>query len=212
MRQKLIIRDDIIVDLPNGPIGINFSGGADSSLLVYLVLNQLRNHTVHLFTISTLERHFTQHKTTADVLAKICSLTNNYNILHYVSIHDKNTEGANNIQHFPKQLLYEKQIIKSLLYGNNCNPKIEDLPDVNRFDWDDQSRSPLYTRSLMSSLGQYCPLTNLTKQDICKIYQKQGILESVFPITKSCGTPYGTDPCEKCWFCIERKWGLSALN
>lgn len=210
MRQRLVIREDIILELPRGPIGISFSGGADSSLLVYLVLNQLKNYPVHLFTISTVERQLAQHKITADVLAKICTLTNNYNLLHHVSVYDKNTEGAKNIQTYPKQLLYEQQTIKSMLYGDNCNPKLEDIPNAKMFDV--QFRSPLHTRSMMISPGQYCPLTNLNKQDICKIYQKQGILESIFPITKSCGTPYGTDPCGNCWFCIERSWGLEALN
>ena len=55
MKQKLIINDDISLELPKGSIGISFSGGADSSLLVYLVLNQLREETLHLFTIRVID-------------------------------------------------------------------------------------------------------------------------------------------------------------
>ena len=210
MRQKLIIRDDIIVDLPNGPIGISFSGGADSSLLVYLVLNQLRDHTVQLFTISTAERNLSQHKIAADVLSKLCKLTNNYNVIHHVSICNTNVEGAKHIQFLPKKMLYEYETIKSMLYGDNANPPTDFGTKDSMFNI--AFRSPLFTRPLQVSSGQFCPLTNLNKQDICKIYQKEGILESVFPLTKSCGTEYGEKPCSSCWFCVERDWGLSALN
>lgn len=210
MRQRLHIRDDVILDLPRGPIGISFSGGVDSSLLVYLVLNQLRDHTVHLFTISTIERHLTQHKTTADVLSKICKLTNNYNVIQHISICNTNVEGAKHIQFFPKKMLYEDETIKSILYGDNCNPPPES--DLKGKIFDVNTRSPLFVRPLKISLGQYWPLTNLNKQDICKIYQKEGIIETVFPLTKSCGTKYGIDPCGHCWFCRERAWGLEALN
>lgn len=210
----LTIRDDIVLDLPRGPIGISFSGGADSSLLVYLVLNQIKDETIHLFTISTIERNLTQHKTTSDVLNKICRITNNYNVIHHVSIHNTNAEGINHIQSLPKKMLYEDENIKSILYGDNCNPpkdcSFKNIKNFNMFK--QPARSPLTTRSLKPAPGQYCPLTNLNKKDICKIYQKEGILESVFPITKSCGTEYGKEPCGVCWFCVEREWGLEALD
>ena len=209
MRQKLVIRDDLILELPKGPIGISFSGGADSSLLVYLVLNQIREEPVHLFTISTVERNLLQHKISADVLNKICQLTNNYNVIHHVSICNTDIEGVKHIQILPRKMLYEFETVKSVLYGDNCNPPADS--GIENFEL--LNRSPLYTRSVQVSLGQFCPLTNLNKQDIVKIYCEQGIMESVFPLTKSCGqTAYGKDPCGTCWFCEERAWGLAALD
>ena len=61
MRQKLVIRDDISVELPKGPIGISFSGGADSSLLVYLVLNQIKETWESLSELEQIDiDHFDQ--------------------------------------------------------------------------------------------------------------------------------------------------------
>jgi 7-cyano-7-deazaguanine synthase in queuosine biosynthesis len=214
MRQKLVIRDDISVKLPKGPIGISFSGGADSSLLVYLVLNQIKDEPVHLFTISTVKRNLSQHKITSDVLNKICQLTNNYNIIQHVSICNNNDEGSAQIQVLPRKMLYEQQSIKSMLYGDNANPPADcGIENFEKFEmFNENFRSPLYTRSLQVSLGQFCPLTNLNKQDIVKIYCEQGIIDSVFPLTRSCGSDYNNNPCGTCWFCRERSWGLAVLN
>jgi 7-cyano-7-deazaguanine synthase in queuosine biosynthesis len=212
MRQKLVIRDDLILELPKGPIGISFSGGADSSLLVYLVLNQIREEPVHLFTVSMVERNLNQYKTSADVLTKICQLTNNYNVIQHISVYNTVIDSSTCLQDYPKKLLYEQQVIKSMLYGDNSNPPADS--GIENFEMlNEHSRSPLYTRSVQVSPGQFCPLTNLNKQDIVKIYCEQGIMESVFPLTKSCGmTGYGKDPCGTCWFCAERSWGLAALD
>lgn len=214
MRQTLIINDNTSVSLPKGPVGISFSGGADSSLLVYLVLEQLKDYPVHLFTISTVERNLSQHKITADVLSKICQLTNNYNVIQHISTCNTDIEGANLIQDLPIKMLYEQEIIKSMLYGDNCNPPADcGINNIEQFEmFNKRFRSPLHTRTSRLSLEQYCPLTNLNKQDICKIYQQQGILDSVFPLTKSCGTDYGTEPCGTCWFCVERAWGMQVLD
>ena len=189
MRQKLVIRDDISVELPKGPIGISFSGGVDSSLLVYLVLNQIKDEPVHLFTISTVKRNLSQHKITSDVLNKI-------------------------FQVLPRKMLYEQQSIKSMLYGDNANPPADcGIENFEKFEmFNENFRSPLYTRSVQVYPGQFCPLTNLNKQDIVKIYCEQEIIDTVFPLTKSCGSDYGSNPCGTCWFCEERSWGLAVLN
>lgn len=206
---RLIINQDTVLSLPSGPIGICFSGGADSSLLVYLVLNQIKNETVHLFTISTVQRNLYQHKICADVLTEICRLTNNYNIIQHITVTDTDAEGIASIRLLPEQMLYQQQTVKSMLYGDNCNPSEDDnIPGIKEFDFfNEQTRSPLFTRSLRWAPGQYWPLTNLNKQDICKIYQAQGIADSVYPLTKSCSTDYDQLPCGKCWFCLERSWG-----
>jgi 7-cyano-7-deazaguanine synthase in queuosine biosynthesis len=214
MKQKLIINDDISLELPKGSIGISFSGGADSSLLVYLVLNQLREETLHLFTISTIERNLSQHKITSDVLTKICYLTNNYNVVHHISIYNTNNEGIKHIRYLPQKMLHEQKSVTSILYGDNCNPPFDCGVDsiIQTEMMHKQSRSPLFTRSLQIRPGEFRPLTNLNKKDIVQLYFEQGILESVFPSTRSCGREYDVDPCGTCFFCAERTWGLTQIN
>lgn len=214
MRQKLVITDDIVLDLPAGPIGISFSGGVDSSLLVYLVMKQFKNEVVHLFTVSTVERNLSQHKITSDVLNKICQLTGNYNVVQHMLIQNTNVEGAANLQVLPNKMLYEQQIVTSILYGDNRNPpKNCGIDGIEQFEmFNESSRSPNGYRSLMISPGRYWPLTNLDKQDVIKIYHQHNILDTLFPLTRSCGKEYGTSPCGTCWFCKERQWGLDILN
>ena len=203
----LVINNDITLELPSGAIGISFSGGVDSSLLAYLVLDQIKDTEIHLFTISTVQRNLCQHKVCADVLSEICRLTNNYNVIQHMSVCNSDAEGSSSINLLPDKMLYHQQIVKSVLYGTNCNPSATDIPGIDQFEFFyERQRSPLVTRPL-SSNGIYRPLTNLTKQDIYGIYLEQGITESVYPLTKSCSTDYGQLPCGKCWFCLERVWG-----
>ena len=56
----------------------------------------------------------------------------------------------------------------------------------------------------------YGPFKNIDKQGIHELYITLGILEDIFPLTRSCEafTTDFTAHCEECWFCKERYWGF----
>lgn len=212
MRQKLVVRDDLVVDLPKGPIGISFSGGVDSSLLVYLALSQLKTYPVHLFTISVNFRDFAQQFITARVLKKICEITENFNVFHHITVSDdKNV--INDIIKTPRDYVLKYNIINSILGGGNANPPVEVFQGTKYFKNGvgpmHDIRNPYVERSIKVSPFVYHPFTNLNKQDIIKIYKDHNIDKSILPLTQSCWT---LPVCNKCWFCIERNWGMQVLN
>jgi hypothetical protein len=212
MRQKLIIRDDIIVDLPNGPIGISFSGGVESSLLVYLVLSQLKSYPVHLFTVSVDFRDFNQHIITSQVLQEICRITNNFNVYQHITV-GRDDSIINRLFETPKDFILNHKIVKSLLAGGNANPP-NDIIKHTKFFVDgkgpmNNDRDPTVVRSIKCNPYLYAPLCNLNKQDIIQLYKDNKIDKNILPLTQSC---WAAPPCGDCWFCFERSWGMQILE
>ena len=59
------------------------------------------------------------------------------------------------------------------------------------------------------------PLVNIDKKGIAELYNTLGVMDTLFPITRSCEAwekdekNYNIEKhCEKCWWCRERYWGF----
>lgn len=214
MRQKLIIRDDIIVDLPNGPVGISFSGGVESTLIGYLVLSQLKTFPTYFFTLSMLKRNFVQHYRTSIVLAELSKQTKNYNIFHHITCgNDDDDTTGKNMFNTPKDFVLNYNIVNSILAGGNANPPDEIVKSSRFFVGGksplDEDRNPNITRRIKCNAYLYAPFTNLNKQDIIQIYKDNNIDKTILPLTQSCWTH---PPCGDCWHCFERNWGEEVLD
>lgn len=214
MRQTLFIRDDITLSLPNGPIGVSFSGGVESTLIAYFVLSQLKNFPTYFFTLSMLKRNFVQHYRTSLVLAELSKLTKNYNIYHHLTCnnYDDNVTGSKMFD-TPKDFVLSHGIIKSILAGGNANPP-DDVVKNSRFFLNgkaplDEDRNPSIVRSIKFNAYMYAPFVNLNKQDIVNLYKENGLDKTLLPLTQSCWTD---PPCGDCWHCFERNWGEEVLN
>lgn len=210
--QTITIRDDIVVQVPNGPIGLSYSGGVDSTILLYLLMNQT-DSPIHLFTLCMYNRKFSHMKTAFDIIDKCSELTGNYNLVHHVQYEKDTTSTLNNFFKTPKEYIYTKGIVNSMFTGSTCDPPHDVTKTWNVVDSRQQhiivERDPTVVRSIHFGPSWLCPLTNLNKQQVTKLYYDNNILESVFPLTKSCYTDYGQDACNNCWFCKEREWGLN---
>ena len=209
MRQTLTVRDDISVSLPDGPVGILFSGGVESSLLVYFALMQLTKYPLHLFTVSVSFRNFNQHIITAKVLSKLCEITNNYNVYQHFTI-GNSMKAAETMFYTPYDFVLQHKIINCFLVGGNANPPDEVMVGTkffnftNRRPWNDDTRSPYVERPLKVAPIVYAPFTNINKQAVFRLYKDNGLLESVLPLTQTCAVD---PPCGECWQCFERNWG-----
>ncbi len=205
--QVLTINDDTSLQLYNGPVGISFSGGADSSLLVYLAMTQL-SVPIHLVITTVLDRENSHEKTATEVAKKLIEITGHTDIHYHINRQVDSATGISTLFDLCKKLLYQDGVVKSMLTGITANPPSAVLKDFDNRDAAILVRDSNVKRALKIKPGWYNPLTNLHKQDICRLYDKHGILDTVFPLTKSCSTDYGKPPCGRCWFCEEREWGL----
>ena len=59
----------------------------------------------------------------------------------------------------------------------------------------------------------YMPWTNIDKKKIYQIYKDYNLLESLFPLTRSCETleEVKEPHCGNCWWCHERQWAFGKL-
>jgi 7-cyano-7-deazaguanine synthase in queuosine biosynthesis len=60
----------------------------------------------------------------------------------------------------------------------------------------------------------YRPFANLDKKGIAELYEHFNLMDTLFPITKSCEAKtydWTTPHCGTCWWCHERQWGFGRL-
>lgn len=201
-----------IYHYPN--IAVSVSGGADSALLLYILMKELhKSQQLHLYTIGQKSTNYF-NLTTARYVAMRCSeLTGFTNYIHHVD----HCEGQTVDKLFakPKADFYDD--VFSIFYtGFSANPpkEIADSFCGAEFNILQPIRDPNVVRNVMATHYTCTPFTNLNKQDLAEMYKELNILDSLFHYTRSCESKdpsaLGTH-CGECWWCKERKWGFGKL-
>ena len=79
----------------------------------------------------------------------------------------------------------------------------------------DESRTPDVVKDEVTGNGfLYSPFVNKDKKTIFQIYQDLNLLETLFPLTRSCETTRLKNfrgHCGECWWCKERMWGFGRV-
>lgn len=55
---------------------------------------------------------------------------------------------------------------------------------------------------------QIDPLINVDKKGVAKIYEEEGLTDTLFPVTRSCEGDSLHEHCGQCWWCEERMWAF----
>ena len=78
---------------------------------------------------------------------------------------------------------------------------LSDLLGVNDID---------RSKGLEKKPNTWRPLINVDKKGVAEHYTRLGVLEELFPLTRSCEvhTTDFSEHCGECWFCKERLWGF----
>ena len=200
---------DIEIPLFDGNIGISASGGADSSLLLYILLLN-KKETIEVFTLASDLKGRLSAKTATNIIDKCIQLTNNNNINHHIVYTDEQT--VDNLFKLPKYMLQNKKITK-LYTGVTSNPPKNIADDFlgPEENYEQDERNPLITKPTI--LDDFClPFFNVDKLKIAEMYQHLGLMDTLFPLTRSCelkNPPMDfIGHCDNCWWCKERFWGF----
>jgi len=207
-----IIINDVSIPLIDGKVGLNMSGGTDSSLLLYILLSN-KKETLEVFTLASDLKGRTSAKIAANVIDKCIELTGNNNINHHVVYVDMQDDG--NLFRLPREMISEKRI--TMMYtGVTANPPKEIADNfLTPIDNSEQnSRDPLIHRPII--IGDWCcPFFNIDKIKIAEMYESLGLLETLFPLTRSCELENPPSNflghCNNCWWCHEREWGFGKV-
>jgi 7-cyano-7-deazaguanine synthase in queuosine biosynthesis len=198
---------EVQIPMMSGPLGINCSGGADSSLLLYILMSNTKD-LIHIFTMANNEKGRANAIVSSRVIEKIIQLTGNSNIEHHVRY--VNEQTPINVAEIPIRFVQNK-FITCWYSGLTANPSLKITESFGENSYH-HLRDPLIERSIISeSLKKITPFTNINKKRIADLYKELGLIESLFPLTRSCEVKYRLDyldHCGECWWCKEREWAF----
>ena len=211
---------DVIIDIANfgtppweetvKQVGIRLSGGADSAILAYMLAIYKRDYRpyIKLRAITCVNKNKPYQEIFAkQVMAKITELTNIEFDEHYIEY--INGDDYREEQGIFSSNLYSEKKLDIHFMGETINP-----PMGAEVDWKftgggrDKSRDGKGKTHI--PVVTYKPFRNIDKKAIAELYEHFGILDALFPLTRSCElhTLDFNNHCGRCWFCLERKWGF----
>lgn len=189
-------------------IGLNLSGGADSALILFLLVEMIKERNqsdVRIFPFHGIESEFS-----ADICVKIIQHINeitNTKFIEPLYLYD-----------YPKPLTVSKLeafnlALKDFMAINNTFYTIRGLSQ----GMDDLERPKLpgdqVGKNLMDLSLKYphtLPWATVNKKFIAEQYKKFN-LQHLSTITNSC-IASATSPCRKCWWCKERYWAFGSYD
>lgn len=207
---KLI--DEIEFRLYPGTPGACISGGADSAIMLYFLLKYSTTE-VHLFSLASQKKQLRNTHASIEVISKCAELTGNYNFVHHVTYEVSQSQDL--LFKLPLQYI-NNNIISKIYTGITKNPPESVVKTFSELTSENEERDPNIIRNVDQGLW-YAPWTNHDKRDIYTIYKEYNLLESLYPLTRSCewtdglAPDPGMDHCGKCWWCEERNWGFGQL-
>jgi 7-cyano-7-deazaguanine synthase in queuosine biosynthesis len=174
---------------------ILFSGGMDSTILLYLLAKKIHQNN---YDIKIICNAFGSSRTKKNLIPIIDYIKNKFSInIQLVKI---------------RKLQLIRDIVKNILdlYGgvvySGCNKVITDKFTPTKYIPNDTPpvRGPAYNDFHLR------PFINMDKVELMNIYIQEDILD-LLKITHSCGTMAETH-CGECYFCMERIWAANSLN
>lgn len=208
-------QDSWEINLPSHvkSIGLKISGGADSAIVCYMLAKYVTEErpdiVIHPVTcISNIKPY--QQIFADKVLRKVEELTGIVFAKHqYTVVRAETSELYVSDQPAFIKTLYDQNLFILHFAGITANPTIEEAPhlygDIRRMPSDDRSKQ------IVKKDNWRLPLINVDKRGVAEHYIRLGVLDKIFPLTRSCEEvtlgPFDRH-CEKCWFCEERQWGF----
>jgi 7-cyano-7-deazaguanine synthase in queuosine biosynthesis len=199
----------VTINIHNGSVGISCSGGADSSLLLYILM-KYSSSPIHVFTCVLDDKNRSSVLSSTNVIKKCIDLTGNYNISHHLHFVKS---GKSIDELFRNQSFFLQNKIIDILYtGITSNPPLEIQDTFSELSLENHERHPDVKRMEYIQGPVYMPFTNVNKKIIAKMYTELGLTDSLYPVTRSCeSTTLTQGHCGQCWWCQERNWGFGKL-
>ncbi len=219
---------DFDIDPKFKKIGVNLSGGADSAILFYMVCEYLKANNrldtkVSIMSCANDLKHRWNVRKAADVINyTIDKLDFNPVDIHYSYYRDK--QDVKYFHEVELQLFADKRV-DLIISGITANPQVAASVENSRGELVEMSDGALPVRDATdvterhhSGAGHdfYTPFVNVDKRFVAAMYNHYGVLDELFPLTRSCEAiprvdfdpDFENSPCGTCWWCRERKWAF----
>lgn len=228
-----MIKENLIMKIPSSQGDINFyipgnldvivkmSGGADSSLLMYLLAKYKNeyNSDINFIIVSSVAKtkpyQYIFAKRVVEFIDTIYPLGN------YQHLHNDNRAG----QHYCDDI---ESFVNSLHTSNTtqymgitANPSVDEMKLYNLYDPDrDKDRDPGFETDIQENeifkgvFKRNRPFAKYNKKVIKELYDVYNLTDTLFPLTRSCEklTTDFSSHCGDCWWCKERLWAFGKLE
>lgn len=200
-------------------IGLKISGGADSALVAYMLAKyaEAERPDLKIYPITGVsEQKPYQEIFSKQVITKIESLVNYTFNTHITGAVRSDTNYVKDQETLVNNA-YESHVLQAHYAGITANPSAEQAPELvdpsaSHEDWYNDRQRGLEKKQYTYAPSTR-PLINTDKKGVYEHYVTLGILEEIFPLTRSCEihTLDFSTHCGECWFCKERQWGFGRL-
>jgi 3'-phosphoadenosine 5'-phosphosulfate sulfotransferase (PAPS reductase)/FAD synthetase len=214
---------------PINTIGLWMSGGADSALLCYMLAEKIKNEQltckIQPITIDYKRPFMGIAENAKDKVIELLDCPDLF--LPHIVYHPPEgiTWGAFELAkqfHIRNYEHFKDNKIQALFSGITTNPPVEVqeqflwgiLGDVEIKRGTEVAKEKV--RYFEKDGGEFLelkPFFDVDKQELARIYNSKGLLDSLFPLTRSCedlNTVLGH--CGECWWCEERQWAFGRLE
>lgn len=199
---KIIQVAGVDIDIHEEGIGISCSGGADSSLLLYILMRHVVS-PIHIFTCANKKKKYSNLPVVQSVIQQCIELTGNSNIQHHIHFVEQQTnENFYQFSHF--------KLIRVLYTAITKNPPLVVTDTWNQINTEHEERNPEINRDLYHRNNTfYTPFHRIDKKAIAEMYKELDLLNSLYPLTRSCeNEEWSKGHCGECWWCKERFWAF----
>lgn len=210
---KTIQINNLDFNIHDGSIGIAHSGGADSAIMLYILMKYAEG-PINVYTCANRLKHRQNPVIALRVIGTLIDLVGRNDIYHHTHFTEKQTFDT---LFAPLTKIIEKGDINILYAAGTALPPDEVLQNKSVFSSDNglyKERNPNDIRPVY--LGKtkqiYGPWWNKNKLFVRQVYDELGMTDLLFPITRSCEDKELIEGhCGKCWWCEERKWAFGKL-
>lgn len=201
-------------------IGQWMSGGADSSLLAFLLCKKIKEENLDIkFQPLSVRRGRPNNPIYAGNVIDFIETELNFKMLdHKVYYPDINDEHQREIKEFTDRDTenFNQGIVDIMYSGITSNPPETDtsISKNKERNRDENSDRPLVSATTFRYFMN--PFYQINKKHIKEIYDMFNLTHKLFPLTYSCegtveDTLTHTQHCGKCWWCEERLWAFGRL-
>ena len=199
------------------PVGIMVSGGVDSAILLYYLMKHSTS-TIHIYTEGSNHKFRSNTIIAPRVVEKCIQLTDNINVIHHINYNKASTWESLYVN--PTSAI-DNDLVQVVYEGVTMNPP-DDIAKkfAPELEFDTERRKVNKDNELFHSNDRfYMPWANTDKKGIAKMYKEENLMDSLFPVTRSCEYDPTCDyfsnikdpeleHCGECWWCKEREWGF----
>lgn len=206
---KIKLHDGTEIDLPDGDIGIMVSGGADSAILLHLLMSNISNdRRLYVFCVGLRARAYGNLINVAKII-QWNELATGFKKIKLISRYVDSQTNENLYEDAKEHLKSGK--IKLLYDGLTAMPPADVANSFGQWHLETGLRDPSVKKPVYDKdFEVHFPFVNKDKKFIHDLYVEHDIME-LFDLTNSCVTRVNTptnEHCGQCWHCKEREWAF----